>query len=75
VPLRVVPAVASAAIASGAARHPIDEAAYAEDLANRLTPGHEVMGVVIHKAQAAAKRIVFSEGEDLKVIRAAAGIQ
>ena len=75
VPLRVAPAVASAAIASGVARHPIDEAAYAEDLANRLTPGHEVMGVVIHKAQAAPKRIVFSEGEDLKVIRAAAGIQ
>jgi malate dehydrogenase (oxaloacetate-decarboxylating)(NADP+) len=75
VPLRVAPAVASAAIASGVARHPIDEAAYAEDLANRLTAGHEVMGVVIHKAQAAPKRIVFSEGEDLKVIRAAAGIQ
>ena len=75
VPLRVAPAVASAAIASGVARHPIDEAAYAEDLANRLTPGHEVMGVVIHKAQAAPKRIAFSEGEDLKVIRAAAGIQ
>jgi malate dehydrogenase (oxaloacetate-decarboxylating)(NADP+) len=75
VPLRVAPAVASAAIASGVARHPIDEVVYAEDLANRLTPGHEVMGVVIHKAQAAPKRIVFSEGEDLKVIRAAAGIQ
>jgi malate dehydrogenase (oxaloacetate-decarboxylating)(NADP+) len=42
VPLRVAPAVAPAAIASGVARHPIDEAAYAEDLANRLTPvtGH-----------------------------------
>ena len=75
VPLRVAPAVASAAIASGVARHPIDEVVYAEDLANRLTPGREVMGVVIHKAQAAPKRIVFSEGEDLKVIRAAAGIE
>jgi malate dehydrogenase (oxaloacetate-decarboxylating)(NADP+) len=75
VPLRVAPAVAAAAIASGVARHPIDEEVYLEDLANRLTPGREVMGVVIHKAQAAPKRIVFSEGEEPKIIRAAARIQ
>jgi malate dehydrogenase (oxaloacetate-decarboxylating)(NADP+) len=75
VPLRVAPAVAAAAIASGVARHPIDDAVYKEQLANRLTPGREVMGVVIQKAQAAPKRVVFSEGETQKIIRAAARIQ
>jgi malate dehydrogenase (oxaloacetate-decarboxylating)(NADP+) len=75
VPLRVAPAVAAAAIDSGVARHPIDDAAYKELLANRLTPGREVMGVVIQKAQAAPKRVVFSEGETPKIIRAAARIQ
>jgi malate dehydrogenase (oxaloacetate-decarboxylating)(NADP+) len=75
VPLRVAPAVAAAAVASGVARHPVDERSYAEELANRLTPGREVMGVVVHKARAAPKRVVFSEGEEAKIIRAAATIQ
>ena len=33
------------------------------------------MGVVIHKAQAEPKRVVFSEGEEQKIIRAAARIE
>ncbi len=75
VPLRVAPAVAEAAVASGVARRTVVRDAYIEELANRLTPGREVMGVVIHKAQAAPQRIVFSEGEVQKVVRAAARIQ
>jgi malate dehydrogenase (oxaloacetate-decarboxylating)(NADP+) len=75
VPLRVAPAVAAAAMASGVARHPVDLAAYTEQLANRLIRGREVMSVVTHKAQTAPKRVVFTEGEERKVILAAARIQ
>jgi malate dehydrogenase (oxaloacetate-decarboxylating)(NADP+) len=75
VALRVAPAVAAAAMASGVARHRVDLDAYADELADRLTPGHEVMGVVIHKAQAQPLRVVFSEGEEPKIIRAAVRIQ
>ena len=46
VPLRVAPAVAAAAMASGVARNPLDLAAYTEQLANRLTRGREVMSMV-----------------------------
>src|SRR4051794_26458436 len=75
VPLRVAPAVAAAAMASGVARNPIDLDAYTEQLANRLTRGREVMSVVTHRAQTAPQRLVFSEGEERKIILAATRIQ
>jgi malate dehydrogenase (oxaloacetate-decarboxylating)(NADP+) len=75
VPLRVAPAVAAAAMASGAARNPLDLATYTEQLANRLIRGREVMSVVTRKAQTAPKRVVFSEGGERKIILAAARIQ
>jgi malate dehydrogenase (oxaloacetate-decarboxylating)(NADP+) len=75
VPLRVAPAVAGAAMASGVARHPVNLTTYSDQLANRLTRGREVMSVVMHKAQTAPKRVVFSEGEERKIILAAARIQ
>ncbi len=74
VPLRVAPAVAGAAMKSGVARNVLDLDAYTEALANRLTRGREVMSVVTRKAQTAPKRVVFSEGEERKVILAAARI-
>ena len=75
VPLRVAPAVAAAAMESGVARQPIDLDTYADELANRLTRGREVMSVVTRKAQNAPKRVLFSEGEERKIILAAARIQ
>ena len=75
VPLRVAPAVAAAAMASGVARNPLDIDTYRDQLANRLTRGREVMSVVTHKAQTAPMRVVFSEGEERKIILAAARIQ
>ena len=72
VPLRVAPAVVAAAMESGVARVQIDVQTYTDALANRLTRGREVMSVVTRKAQTDPKRIVFSEGEERKVIRAAA---
>ena len=75
VPLRVAPAVAGAAMASGVARRRVDLAAYADELANRLTPGRTVMSVVIQKAHASPRRVVFSEGEERKVLRAASRLR
>ncbi|HZV26402.1 MAG TPA: NADP-dependent malic enzyme [Acidothermaceae bacterium] len=72
VPLRVAPAVVAAAMESGVARVRIDVQTYTDALANRLTRGREVMSVVTRKAQTGPKRIVFSEGEERKIIRAAA---
>src|SRR5512136_1825273 len=66
------PAVARAAIESGVARHPIaDFEAYKDCLEARLGKSREVMRFFIHKAQAAPKRIVFPEGEEEKILRAA----
>jgi malate dehydrogenase (oxaloacetate-decarboxylating)(NADP+) len=72
VPLWVAPAVAGAAMASGVARRSVDLDAYRDELARRLTRGWEVMGVVTRKAQASPRRVVFSEGEEPEIIRAAA---
>jgi malate dehydrogenase (oxaloacetate-decarboxylating)(NADP+) len=74
VPLWVAPAVAEAAMASGVARRTVDLAVYRDELARRLTRGWEVMSVVRRKAQASPRRVVFSEGEEPKVIRAAAAL-
>jgi len=63
-------AVAEAAMRSGVAQVQIDLAAYRDELARRLTRTYGVMQNLRHRAQAAPKRIVFSEGEHDKVLRA-----
>ncbi|HYK89599.1 MAG TPA: NADP-dependent malic enzyme [Acidobacteriota bacterium] len=66
------PAVARAAMETGVARVPItDFEAYKDSLEARLGKSREVMRFFIHKAQAAPKRIVFPEGEEEKILRAA----
>ncbi len=72
VPLWEAPAVAEAAMASGVARVRVDLDAYREELARRLVRGREVMSVIFSKAKASPKRVVFSEGEEPKILRAAA---
>jgi len=69
--LWVAPAVAKAAMDSGVARRPIaDLGAYRDALESRFGRGKEIMRSVIHKAQRAPKRIVFPEGDEVKVLRA-----
>ncbi len=63
-------AVAQAAIETGVAQEPVDLAEYREQLEKRLGKAHEIMRVVVHKAQAKPKRVVFPEGENDKVLRA-----
>jgi len=66
-------AVAKAAIDSGVARKPFkDIEAYKDSLEARLGKSREVMRFFVHRAQAEPKRIVFPEGEEEKILRAAA---
>jgi len=65
-------AVARAAAETGVARTPIkDFEAYRDALEARLGKSREVMRFFIHQAQHAPKRIVFPEGEEEKILRAA----
>ncbi|MBV0901644.1 NADP-dependent malic enzyme [Haloarcula salina] len=67
----VTPAVARAAIESGAARKEIDTTGYVEKLEARLGKSREMMRVVLNKAKSDPKRVVLAEGHDEKMIRAA----
>ncbi|MER3400039.1 MAG: NADP-dependent malic enzyme [Thermoflexus sp.] len=69
------PAVAQAAMETGVARIRIDLEEYRERLAARLGKGTQVMRFIINKAKAAPKRIAFGEGEEPKILRAAALVQ
>jgi malate dehydrogenase (oxaloacetate-decarboxylating)(NADP+) len=70
---RVAPAVARAAMESGVARKPIiDMDAYRSELSGRLNPVAQRMSAVFGQVRAAPKRVVFAEGEEEKVLRAAA---
>src|SRR5260370_29876703 len=69
--LRESAAVAKAAMDSGVAQEPVDLHQYREELERRLGKVQGVMRIMIHKAQQAPKRVVFPEGEESKVLRAA----
>jgi malate dehydrogenase (oxaloacetate-decarboxylating)(NADP+) len=69
--LWVAPAVAWAAVASGVARDFIDLDEYRGRLEARLGRARGIMRGVILRAQHNPKRVVFPEGEEPKVIRAA----
>ena len=64
-------AVAKAAMDSGVAQQPIDLTQYRDSLERRLGRSYEVMRIIIHKAQRDPKRVVFPEGHDDKILRAA----
>jgi malate dehydrogenase (oxaloacetate-decarboxylating)(NADP+) len=74
--LWVAPAVAQAAMDSGVARRPIaDMVKYRESLERIMGRSREVMHLVVHKAQQHPEHtIVFPDGEDEKIIRAARAI-
>ena len=65
------PAVAKAAMETGVARTEIDIDAYPEKLERRLGRDRAVMRTVIGRAKQETKRIVFPEGEEVKILRAA----
>ena len=67
------PAVAEAAMKTGVARHKIDLENYREQLALRQGKGQQVRHYILNEAKAVKERqrIVFAEGEEDKIIRAA----
>ncbi|HUD53233.1 phosphate acyltransferase, partial [Parvibaculum sp.] len=68
----IPPAVAKAAMDSGVARHPIvDMEAYKNQLSARLSPTAGMLQVIVDKVRRDPKRVVFAEGEEERVIRAA----
>jgi malate dehydrogenase (oxaloacetate-decarboxylating)(NADP+) len=71
----VASAVARAAMESGVATRPIaDLAAYKEKLDGSVFRSALIMRPVFEAARAASRRIVFAEGEDERVLRAASAI-
>src|SRR5262249_30980069 len=69
--LWIAPAVAWAAVASGAAEAFVDLDDYRERLGARLGRARGVMRGVINRAVSNPKKIVFPEGDEPKIIRAA----
>ncbi|MFA9516453.1 NADP-dependent malic enzyme [Halopenitus sp. H-Gu1] len=67
----LAPAVAEAAMDSGAARTTVDTDQYRERLEARLGKSREMMRVVLNKAKSDPKRVALAEGTDEKMIRAA----
>jgi malate dehydrogenase (oxaloacetate-decarboxylating)(NADP+) len=69
--LWVAPAVAWAAVVSGIAARVIDVEEYRAELEARLGRAREVMRAFSSRAQQDVKRIVFPEGEEPRIIKAA----
>ena len=70
--LRIAPSVARAAMESGVARRPIaDFNAYADQLNRFVYRSGFIMRPLFAAARAAMKRVIYSEGEDERVLRAA----
>jgi len=71
--MEIVPAaVAQAAMDSGVATRPIEDmAAYRQSLRARLNPTTSVLSLAYEGARANPKRVIFAEGEEEVVLRAA----
>jgi len=72
--IHVVPvAVAKAAVATGVARKPItDWDAYVQQLKARRDPTVNSMSMIFDKLERNPKKVIFAEGEQIEIIRAAA---
>src|SRR3990170_4723090 len=69
------PAVAQAAMESGVARITIDLDEYRHQLSLRQGKGMRVRQFILNKARQSPRRIVFGEGEETKIIRAAVRVR
>ncbi|MBT52620.1 MAG: NADP-dependent malic enzyme [Mameliella sp.] len=69
---RIPPAVARAGMETGAARRPIvDIEAYEHNLKTRMDPTASILRSINSRARAAQARMIFAEGDDPRVLRAA----
>lgn len=73
---RIPPAVAKAGMDTGVARRPIiDIVGYEESLKARLDPTASILRGIHARAKAAQRRMIFAEGDDVRVLRAAVAYQ
>ncbi len=73
---RIPPAVAKAGMDTGVARRPIvDIHGYEESLKARLDPTASILRGIHARAKAAQRRMIFAEGDDVRVLRAAVAYQ
>ncbi|WP_292506198.1 NADP-dependent malic enzyme [Methylobacterium sp.] len=73
--LRIAPAVAQAAMDSGVATRPLENVqAYADSLDRFVHRSGFIMKPIFSKAKENPKRVIYSEGEDERVLRAAQAI-
>ena len=73
---RIPPAVAKAGMDTGIARRPIvDMIGYEESLKARLDPTASILRGIHARAKAAQRRMIFAEGDDVRVLRAAVAYQ
>ncbi len=73
---RLPPAVARAAMDSGVARRPLaDLRKYARELSGRLDSTANALDAIMESVRAEPKRVVFAEGEEEKMVRAAVAFQ
>ena len=69
---RIPPAVARAAMDSGVAKKPMqDLRKYGRVLSGRLDPTANALDAIMERVRASPRRVVFAEGEEEKVVRAA----
>lgn len=69
-------AVAKAAMESGVARKPIDDfSAYKRELESRLNPTSNSLNMIYEEAKVKNKRIIFADGEEAEVIKAAIAVR
>ncbi|MEE7455610.1 NADP-dependent malic enzyme [Methylorubrum populi] len=73
--LRIAPAVAKAAMDSGVAGRPVENIqAYAESLDRFVHRSGFIMKPIFSKAKNNPKRVIYAEGEDERVLRAAQAV-
>ncbi|MGV6840332.1 MAG: NADP-dependent malic enzyme [Planktomarina sp.] len=73
---RIPPAVAKAGMDTGAARRPIvDMDAYEAQLQSRMDPSASILRGLNARARKAQARMIFAEGDDPRVLRAAVAYQ
>ena len=73
---RIPPAVARAGMDTGVARRPIiDMAGYEENLKSRMDPTASILRGLNARARNAQARMIFAEGDDPRVLRAAVTYQ
>ena len=69
---RIPPAVAQAGMDTGAARRPIiDLSSYEDSLKSRMDPTASILRSINTRARSAQARMIFAEGDDPRVLRAA----